>query len=149
MRYCPNCQRINAGSPVICNYCGRTWYVRLCPSRHENPYDAQYCATCGSVDLSDTAGSRPWWRFVFRVPVWIILIMFIIALGEDAEHLLPALLSLSLPIVILLSVNFLMISLAPRPVKGLIRSINKTLINLTSNFFVGVWNLIKWIFIGK
>jgi len=145
MRYCPNCQRINVGHPPICNYCGRTWYVRLCPSRHENPYNAQYCSTCGSTDLSETVGVKPWWSLLCRVPVWIIAILFVVGITEDADHVLPMILSLSLPVAILLFVYSLIVSLAPGPVKGLIRSFNKTLINLTSNFFVGVWNLIKWI----
>lgn len=149
MRYCPNCQRINVGSPQICNYCGRTWYVRLCPSRHENSYDAQYCGTCGSTDLTDTVGSRPWWRYIFRIPLWIILILFAAAIIDGADQVVPMILSLSLPVVMLILIYSFAVSFVPGPLKGLIRSANRKLITIISNSMAWMWSLIKWIFIGK
>lgn len=59
MKYCPACQRWNQGQPVRCNYCGRTWGVRLCPRGHANPPDAVFCSQCGRPQLSETAGPEP------------------------------------------------------------------------------------------
>src|SRR5664280_3283249 len=73
MRYCPRCRRFNPGSPRICHFCGSTWYVRLCPRGHENPPNAQYCGACGSTDLSETAGRRPWLLVSFKAFLWLLL----------------------------------------------------------------------------
>lgn len=82
MRYCPHCRRFNEGKPTICNFCGRTWYVRLCPRGHENPYNAQYCGTCGSSDLTETAGPRSWFFIAMKIVFWVfigLLVYLIIA----------------------------------------------------------------------
>jgi len=149
VRYCPNCHRINVGRPQICNYCGRSWYIRLCPSRHENPYDVQYCGTCGSTDLTDTAGAKPWWSLIFRVSVWIIFILFIVTLCRDANQLFPLLLTLSLPVIMLLSVYFLIGSIAPWPLKGFLKNINKIIKTLFIKILVWLWNAIKWILFNQ
>lgn len=73
MRYCPYCRRINEGKPQICNFCGRTWYIRLCQRGHENPYNAQYCGICGSADLTETAGPRPWFFIALKIGILIII----------------------------------------------------------------------------
>ena len=149
MRYCPNCHRINAGRPVICNYCGRTWFSRICNRGHANGPDVTFCGECGSIDLSEPAGPSSGWGLLFRIPAWIILIMFIIALVEEADQILPIILSFSLPIVILSFVYFLSVSIAPGPLKRLITSTNQKLLTLISNSLAWIWNLIKWILLGK
>lgn len=53
MKYCPHCQQWNHGRPMRCRYCGRTWNVKLCPSGHLNPRNANFCGECGSGNLSD------------------------------------------------------------------------------------------------
>jgi hypothetical protein len=52
MRYCTNCRHITPGQPLFCNYCGRSYDVKLCPSRHPNPRSATVCSQCGSHELS-------------------------------------------------------------------------------------------------
>ena len=52
MRYCHNCSRFSAGTPLFCSNCGRTFDVRVCPRHHVNPRDAQVCRECGSRELT-------------------------------------------------------------------------------------------------
>lgn len=67
MRYCFNCNRITAGEPLYCNFCGRSYDVKLCPRHHANPRSAQACSQCGNRDLSTP---QP------RVPVWGPVLQF-------------------------------------------------------------------------
>jgi len=143
MRYCPYCQRINVGRPQICNYCGRTWHLKLCPRGHENPLDVQFCGECGSTDLSEPAGSRTWWNYFPRIFIWGMLLLFIVSVGNNIDQILPQFLILILPIVILVLGCSLIVAIAPRPLKGLITSLNRRLINLASVGSAGLWNIIK------
>ena len=52
MRYCNECHRMTAGEPLFCNFCGRSYDLKLCPHRHPNPRNAEICSECGSRDLS-------------------------------------------------------------------------------------------------
>lgn len=52
MRYCHACHRITTGEPLFCNFCGCSYDVKLCPSRHTNPRAATVCSQCGSHELS-------------------------------------------------------------------------------------------------
>jgi RNA polymerase subunit RPABC4/transcription elongation factor Spt4 len=52
MRYCNQCHRVTTGDPLFCNFCGRSYDVKLCPHRHPNPRNAEICSECGSRDLS-------------------------------------------------------------------------------------------------
>jgi hypothetical protein len=61
MRYCNQCHRITAGEPLFCNFCGRSYAVRLCPHRHPNPRSAEVCNQCGSRDLSIPHPQVPLW----------------------------------------------------------------------------------------
>lgn len=61
MKYCYNCDRITPGEPLFCNFCGRSYDVKLCPRRHVNPRTAEACSQCGSRDLSTPQPRRPPW----------------------------------------------------------------------------------------
>ena len=61
MKYCFNCNRITPGEPLFCNFCGRSYDVKLCPRRHVNPRTAEACSRCGSRDLSTPQPRRPPW----------------------------------------------------------------------------------------
>ncbi len=61
MKYCFNCNRITPGQPLFCNYCGRSYDVKLCPRRHANPRIAEACSQCGSRELSTPQPRRPGW----------------------------------------------------------------------------------------
>src|SRR5437764_1469406 len=86
MRYCNQCHRITAGEPMFCNFCGSSYNVKLCPSRHINPRSAEVCSQCGSRDLSTPAP---------RVPFWLAPLLFCLSL-------LPGFLLLLLSILFLL-----------------------------------------------
>jgi len=58
MRYCSNCKKLTAGKPPYCNFCGRSYGVRLCPRGHKNPRAAEACSECGSMELSTPAPNR-------------------------------------------------------------------------------------------
>ena len=103
MRYCPYCRRFNEGKPQICHFCGRTWYVRLCPRGHENPYNAQYCGTCGSADLTETAGRRSWFLIGLKL-------FFLIIAGLSVYFIINELLNLQT--VAIVAIVFLIIFLA-------------------------------------
>jgi hypothetical protein len=61
MKHCLNCNHITPGMPLFCNYCGRSFDVKLCPRRHPNPRTAEACSQCGSRDLSTPQPLRPGW----------------------------------------------------------------------------------------
>ena len=52
MKYCYECGRLTGGDPRYCQFCGRSYDVKLCPRRHENPRFAEVCSQCGSRELS-------------------------------------------------------------------------------------------------
>jgi len=59
--YCFGCNRITAGEPVYCNFCGCSYDVKVCPRKHTNPRYAGACSQCGSRDLSTPQPRVPWW----------------------------------------------------------------------------------------
>ena len=61
MRYCNHCHRMTAGEPLFCNFCGRSYDVKLCPHRHPNPRNAEICSSCGSNELSTPQPQVPLW----------------------------------------------------------------------------------------
>lgn len=71
MRYCYFCNHLTTGKPLFCNYCGRSYNVKLCPRLHANPRSAQACSQCGSRDLSTP---QP------RVPLWVPVVEFLVSL---------------------------------------------------------------------
>ncbi|SRR5579871_3019107 len=61
MRICYHCGRITSGRPLFCNWCGRSYHVRLCPRLHPNPRGSDACKVCGSRDLSLPHERLPLW----------------------------------------------------------------------------------------
>jgi len=61
MRYCNQCHRLTIGEPLFCNFCGRSYGVKLCPHRHANPRNAESCSQCGSRDLSTPHPPGSFW----------------------------------------------------------------------------------------
>jgi predicted amidophosphoribosyltransferase len=79
MRYCHHCHRLTAGQPLFCNYCGRSYDVKLCPRMHRNPRAAQACSECGSKELSSPQPKiplllRPFLLLVYLGPGGMLLI---------------------------------------------------------------------------
>ncbi len=78
MKYCYQCGRITAGEPLYCNFCGRSYDVKLCPRNHVNPRVADVCSQCGSREFSTPQPKvSVWWRileFLVRVVLGVFLI---------------------------------------------------------------------------
>ena len=146
MRYCPYCRRFNEGKPQICHFCGRTWYIRLCPRGHENPYNAQYCGTCGSADLTETAGRRSWF-FIF------LKIGFLIIIGLSVYCIVTALLNLQtltfIAIVFLIIFFAYQVALSVLPksigngLQKIIISGMKIVAKMVRWFLLKVWEILK------
>lgn len=69
MKYCFNCGRVNAGEPLFCNTCGRSFDRKLCPRFHPNPRSADICSRCGSRELSTP---QPKVSFGWRILEWLV-----------------------------------------------------------------------------
>lgn len=52
MKFCYQCGRMTPGKPLFCNFCGRSYDLKLCPRLHVNPRHAEVCSQCGSRDFS-------------------------------------------------------------------------------------------------
>ena len=86
--YCYNCGHLTSGEPAFCNYCGRTYDVKLCPRLHPNPRRADVCSKCGSRELSTPQPKVPaMWKLlaiVTRLGLGLLLVYvtlsFLIAL---------------------------------------------------------------------
>jgi len=112
MRYCTSCRKITTGNPSYCNYCGKSYNVKLCGRGHPNTPAADVCSTCGSRDLS-VPQRRPSWKLrIFQigalgVPFIGLLVIsfgyigvFLQALWTNSSELLP-LMILGLPLGLL------------------------------------------------
>ncbi len=90
MKYCAFCKRINPARPTYCQYCGRTFGIRICRHcREVNPREALVCQNCGSNELSETSGSLPFWIDFIKVLCWIFIFTLIIGFIRNLELLLP------------------------------------------------------------
>lgn len=58
MRFCRNCRKFTAGRPAYCQFCARSYGVKLCPRGHRNPRAANACSECGSKELSTPHGPQ-------------------------------------------------------------------------------------------
>ncbi len=104
MRYCHSCQKITNGEPSYCNYCGRSYDVKLCGRGHTNIRTAEVCSVCGSRDLS-IPQSRPSLKmrifqfFGLFVPFVVLLLgtllyvaVFLKTLFQNPNQILPMML---------------------------------------------------------
>jgi len=87
MKYCYECGRVTAGEPLYCNFCGRTFDVKLCPRHHANPRVAEACSQCGSRELS-TPQPRisVWWKalsFLLQIVVRGFLLILSLAIAVE------------------------------------------------------------------
>ncbi len=81
MRYCAYCKRLNVGSPTFCQYCGRSFNVRICKGcGHMNPTGALACRKCGRSNLSEPSGSSSPCLTLFKWFGWILVILFLVNL---------------------------------------------------------------------
>jgi len=141
MRYCPYCRRFNEGNPQICHFCGRTWYIKLCPRGHENPFNAQYCGTCGSADLSDTAGSISVILVVIKLIISATIGFFLLSLVAALFQPTSIRYFLSLAIVSYI-LYFVLKYLLP---KSMAQFIKKIFSSMIVKMFSKLGDLFKWI----
>lgn len=91
MKFCAFCKRINPGNPIHCQYCGRTFGVRICRHcREANPHEALTCRNCGSAELSETSGSLSLWMdfLTIKLILWIFAFVLIVGLIKNLHILL-------------------------------------------------------------
>ena len=92
MKRCNACRRYAADHPPFCPYCGRSYSVRLCPRGHVSPRHVEYCAQCGSGDLSTPAPPDDVLvtlsRWTLRLVLWVALFA---AAGASVAGILAAL----------------------------------------------------------
>jgi hypothetical protein len=86
MKYCYNCNRITPGEPLFCNFCARSFNVKLCPRMHVNGRNAEACSQCGSRDLSTPQPRVPLWApilqfFLSLIPGLILTVLSILAVA--------------------------------------------------------------------
>lgn len=82
MKYCAFYKRINPGTPVHCQYCGRTFGSRICRHcREANPREALTCRNCGSAELSETSGPLPLWIDFLNIKLMLWTFAFILIVG--------------------------------------------------------------------
>ena len=89
MKYCYNCNRVTAGEPLFCNFCGRSYDVKLCPRLHPNPRNAETCSKCGSRDLSTPQPKVPLWAPVVQFLLSLLpgLVLAVLSIGVIAVFL--------------------------------------------------------------
>ena len=146
MKYCPHCNRLNSGRPQLCFYCGHTWHVRLCPRGHENPPDAQFCGTCGSPDLTETAGPVPCWLCLVRIGILVVFAFLIASLGKYQFRLTEQDITYVIAIVILLMGMHLALSQISGPVKKLVLSMIRIIKKVGVVVLEWCWGKIKNMF---
>src|SRR5580704_12805767 len=87
MKYCYQCGHITQGEPAYCNFCGRSYDVRLCPRHHQNPRGAEVCSQCGSRELSTPQPKIPMsWRLLallIRLGLGLLLFYFSLTVVID------------------------------------------------------------------
>jgi ribosomal protein L40E len=89
MRYCAFCKRMNAGRYHHCQYCGRTFGVRICRHcREVNSREALVCKNCGSAELSETSGPLPYWMVLLKFLSGILIFVLIMGIINNLEFLL-------------------------------------------------------------
>ena len=98
MKYCHFCHRLTAGTPLFCEYCGRSYSVKLCPKLHINPRAALVCGQCGSKELSTPAPKLPFYLrpaamlfspslgklLLSSLVLWMVFIVFKLLLNPNS-----------------------------------------------------------------
>ena len=79
MKYCYQCGRLTPGEPLFCNFCGRSYDVKLCPRLHVNPRIAEVCSQCGSREFSTPQPKVSFWWRLFEALVRALLGVLIAA----------------------------------------------------------------------
>jgi len=83
MKYCYHCDRVTIGEPLFCNFCGRSYDVKLCPNLHVNPRAARVCSKCGRTELTTPQPRVPFWAKILLFTLTLVpgLILCFISIG--------------------------------------------------------------------
>ena len=125
MRRCTSCFRFHPGTPTFCSYCGRSFDVRICSRGHRNPRGVQFCAECGSADLSTPAPPATFLhlvsgrvRYLFSALTFALIVLtagLAVIHSIDWSALTPSLVAL----VLMVGLLYWTTTLLPGPVKKL------------------------------
>jgi hypothetical protein len=76
------CGHTTGGEPRFCNFCGRSYDMKLCPKLHVNPRLAEACSQCGTRDLSTPQPKVPlrWLVFAFLSRWLSAAVLFLLSL---------------------------------------------------------------------
>lgn len=78
MKRCTYCFRYSRRQTPYCTTCGRTFNVRICSRGHSNTRGVEFCAECGSADLSTPA---PPAGLLFTLSGWALRILIVSVIG--------------------------------------------------------------------
>ena len=125
MRRCTSCFRFHPGTPTFCAYCGRSFDVRICSRGHRNPRGVQFCAECGSADLSTPAPPASFLHHLsgfvlylfsaLTIALIVIAVVLAVLYSIDWSALTPSLVAL----VLMLGFLYWTTTLLPGPIRKL------------------------------
>jgi len=83
VKFCFHCGRDTVGEPLFCNFCGRSYDVKLCPKLHPNLRGTRVCSQCGSTELSTPQPRVPFWAKILLFLLTLVpgLVLLIISIG--------------------------------------------------------------------
>src|SRR5438876_9237400 len=83
VKFCFHCGRVTVGEPLFCNFCGRSYDIKLCPKLHANPRGTRVCSKCGSAELSTPQPPVPFWARILLFLIILILgiLLSLISIG--------------------------------------------------------------------
>ena len=123
MKRCTACFRYSLSDPPFCSHCGRSYLVRLCPRGHQNGRGAQFCAECGSGDLSTPAPPATWLftlaevgiRLSVGLAIGAVILVVVAALWFAVDW--QALVSRLVGLAVLVAIVYWASTLLPGPVR--------------------------------
>ncbi len=138
MRRCTACFRFHPGQPTFCSHCGRSFDVRICSRGHRNSRGVQFCAECGSSELSTPAPPASFLHklsgFALYLFAALTIGLIVLVVGLSVIHLVDwdALSGPLVALVLMLGFLYWTTTLLPGPVRKVGRAAGR-----------GIWNSVK------
>jgi len=144
MRYCPHCRPPQSGPADLLPSLWKNVARPALSSGPSNPITAQYCGDCGSADLTEPAGRRPFGPYLVKALILIMVLAFIIVIGRlfllsFNPDTLAMLMRFIVILTLLLAGYWIVLSMAPRPIKAILQKMNRCLsqgLNRIGSLFV-------------
>jgi hypothetical protein len=94
MKYCYTCRMHSPSENHFCTQCGSSFNIKYCSRLHPNSASAEFCAICGSAELSNPGPHPPGLgKLAVVLSVTALLfsvgVVWLIARGLSAEGELP------------------------------------------------------------